>query len=99
MTNCFRYPQKFSSRFGHGAAASQAWLESLRSTSGGLDALGSTSMTRAAETGLDRALLHLVALIGAGTLDSFPHDGDACRDHRAPLASGFILSHRARSPE
>jgi len=49
------------------------------SASGGLtialDALGSTYMTRAAEIGLDPALLHRVAVIGAGTLDSLPHNG------------------------
>jgi H+/gluconate symporter-like permease len=49
------------------------------SASGGLtialDALGETYMTRAAEIGLDPALLHRVAVIGAGTLDSLPHNG------------------------
>ena len=30
---------------------------------------------RAQETGLDPALLHRVAVIGAGTLDSLPHNG------------------------
>ena len=49
------------------------------SASGGLtialDALGSTYMARAAEIGLDPALLHRVAVIGAGTLDSLPHNG------------------------
>jgi len=49
------------------------------SASGGLtialDALGSTYMTRAAEIGLDPALLHRVAVIGSGTLDSLPHNG------------------------
>src|SRR6201992_2040373 len=40
-----------------------------------LDALGATYMTRAAEIGLDPALLHRVAVIGAGTLDSLPHNG------------------------
>jgi H+/gluconate symporter-like permease len=51
------------------------------SASGGLtialDALGATYMTRAAEIGLDPALLHRVAVIGAGTLDSLPHNGAA----------------------
>jgi H+/gluconate symporter-like permease len=32
-------------------------------------------MTRAAEVGLDPALLHRVAVIGSGTLDSLPHNG------------------------
>ena len=49
------------------------------SASGGLtialDALGSTYMARAADIGLDPALLHRVAVIGAGTLDSLPHNG------------------------
>ncbi len=49
------------------------------SASGGLtialDALGSTYLARAAEIGLDPALLHRVAVIGSGTLDSLPHNG------------------------
>ncbi|CCM79533.1 GntP family permease [Rhizobium mesoamericanum] len=49
------------------------------SASGGLtialDALGNTYLMRAQETGLDPALLHRVAVIGAGTLDSLPHNG------------------------
>jgi H+/gluconate symporter-like permease len=49
------------------------------SASGGLtialDALGPTYMKLAAETGLDPALMHRVAVIGAGTLDSLPHNG------------------------
>lgn len=49
------------------------------SASGGLtialDALGSTYMKLAAEQGIDPALLHRVAVIGAGTLDSLPHNG------------------------
>jgi H+/gluconate symporter-like permease len=49
------------------------------SASGGLtialDALGSTYMTRAAQIGLDPALLHRVAVISSGTLDSLPHNG------------------------
>jgi H+/gluconate symporter-like permease len=49
------------------------------SASGGLtialDALGETYMMRAAEIGLDPALLHRVAVIGSGTLDSLPHNG------------------------
>ena len=49
------------------------------SASGGLtialDALGSTFMARAAEIGLDPAVLHRVAVIGSGTLDSLPHNG------------------------
>jgi H+/gluconate symporter-like permease len=49
------------------------------SASGGLtialDALGATYMARAAETGLDPGLLHRVAVIGSGTLDTLPHNG------------------------
>ena len=49
------------------------------SASGGLtialDALGPTYMRLAAEQGIDPALLHRVAVIGAGTLDSLPHNG------------------------
>ncbi len=45
------------------------------SASGGLtialDALGATYM----QTGLDPGLMHRVAVIGAGTLDSLPHNG------------------------
>ena len=32
-------------------------------------------MARAAEIGLDPGLLHRVAVIGSGTLDSLPHNG------------------------
>jgi H+/gluconate symporter-like permease len=49
------------------------------SASGGLtialDALGPTFMQLAAEYGIDPALMHRVAVIGAGTLDSLPHNG------------------------
>jgi H+/gluconate symporter-like permease len=49
------------------------------SASGGLtialDALGATYMARAAEIGLDPGLLHRVAVIGSGTLDTLPHNG------------------------
>lgn len=49
------------------------------SASGGLtialDALGPTYMEIAAKTGLDPGLMHRVAVIGAGTLDSLPHNG------------------------
>ena len=49
------------------------------SASGGLtialDALGETYLERAAQIGMDPALLHRVAVIGAGTLDSLPHNG------------------------
>ncbi|HWK66101.1 MAG TPA: GntP family permease [Rhizobiaceae bacterium] len=49
------------------------------SASGGLtialDALGSTYLVRAQEAGIDPALLHRIAVIGAGTLDTLPHNG------------------------
>jgi H+/gluconate symporter-like permease len=49
------------------------------SASGGmtiaLDALGDTYIRLAAEQGIDPALLHRVAVIGSGTLDSLPHNG------------------------
>ncbi len=49
------------------------------SASGGLtialDALGATYLERAAAIGIDPALLHRVAVIGSGTLDSLPHNG------------------------
>jgi H+/gluconate symporter-like permease len=49
------------------------------SASGGmtiaLDALSATYMRLAAEQGIDPALLHRVAVIGASTLDSLPHNG------------------------
>ena len=49
------------------------------SASGGmtiaLDALGETYMRIAAEQGIDPALMHRVATIGSGTLDSLPHNG------------------------
>ena len=49
------------------------------SASGGmtiaLGALGDTYMQLAAEQGIDPAILHRVAVIGAGTLDSLPHNG------------------------
>jgi H+/gluconate symporter-like permease len=49
------------------------------SASGGLtialDALGDTYMEIAGERGIDPALLHRVAVIASGTLDSLPHNG------------------------
>jgi H+/gluconate symporter-like permease len=49
------------------------------SASGGLtialDALGATFLQRAAQIGMDPALLHRVAVISSGTLDSLPHNG------------------------
>jgi H+/gluconate symporter-like permease len=49
------------------------------SASGGLtialDALGSTYLQLAHDTGIDPALMHRIAVIGSGTLDSLPHNG------------------------
>ena len=49
------------------------------SASGGLtialDALGATYLRLAGEHGIDSALLHRVAVMSAGTLDSLPHNG------------------------
>jgi len=49
------------------------------SASGGmtiaLDALGEIYMSLAAKQGIDPALLHRVAVIGSGTLDTLPHNG------------------------
>jgi H+/gluconate symporter-like permease len=49
------------------------------SASGGLtialDTLGATYLALAEQRGIDPALLHRVAVIGAGTLDSLPHNG------------------------
>jgi H+/gluconate symporter-like permease len=49
------------------------------SASGGmtiaLDALGATYMSLAYERGIDPALLHRVAVIASGTLDTLPHNG------------------------
>ena len=49
------------------------------SASGGLtialDALGDTYLQIARTTGIDPALMHRIAVIGSGTLDSLPHNG------------------------
>jgi H+/gluconate symporter-like permease len=49
------------------------------SASGGLtialDALGETYLDLATENGIDPALLHRIAVMSAGTLDSLPHNG------------------------
>src|SRR5208282_1649437 len=49
------------------------------SASGGLtialDALGAAYMRIATEAGIDPAVMHRVAVIGAGALDSLPHNG------------------------
>jgi H+/gluconate symporter-like permease len=49
------------------------------SASGGLSitlgALGDTYLRMAVERGIDPALMHRVAVMAAGTLDSLPHNG------------------------
>jgi H+/gluconate symporter-like permease len=49
------------------------------SASGGmtiaLDALGATYLALAEQQGVNPELLHRIAAIGAGTLDSLPHNG------------------------
>jgi H+/gluconate symporter-like permease len=61
------------------SVATNALAALTGSASGGLtialDALGSTYMRLAAEQGIDPALLHRIAVIGSGTLDSLPHNG------------------------
>jgi H+/gluconate symporter-like permease len=61
------------------AVATNVLASLTGSASGGLtialDALGSSYMHLAAEQGIDPALMHRVAVIGAGTLDSLPHNG------------------------
>jgi H+/gluconate symporter-like permease len=61
------------------AAATNILSALTGSASGGLtialDALGPTYMNLAAQHGIDPALMHRVAVIGAGTLDSLPHNG------------------------
>ncbi|HUC65397.1 MAG TPA: GntP family permease [Stellaceae bacterium] len=61
------------------AVATTALAALTGSASGGLtialDALGATYMRLAVETGIDPALLHRIAVIGAGTLDSLPQNG------------------------
>jgi H+/gluconate symporter-like permease len=61
------------------AVASNVLAALTGSASGGLtialDALAPSYMQLAAQTGLDPAAMHRVAVIGAGTLDSLPHNG------------------------
>ena len=61
------------------AAATNVLAALTGSASGGmtiaLDALGATYMQLASELGIAPALLHRVAVIGSGTLDSLPHNG------------------------
>ncbi|HMF24042.1 MAG TPA: SLC13 family permease [Pseudolabrys sp.] len=61
------------------AAATNVLAALTGSASGGLtialDALGSTYLALARDVGIDPALLHRVAVIASGTLDSLPHNG------------------------
>jgi H+/gluconate symporter-like permease len=61
------------------AAATNVLAALTGSASGGLtialDALGDTYLTLAGERGIEPSLLHRVAVIGSGTLDSLPHNG------------------------
>ena len=61
------------------AVATNVLASLTGSASGGLtialDALGGTYLRIAGEQGIDPGLLHRVAVIGAGTLDSLPHNG------------------------
>jgi H+/gluconate symporter-like permease len=61
------------------AVATNVLASLTGSASGGLtialDALGETYMRIAEHSGLNPALMHRVAVIGAGTLDSLPHNG------------------------
>jgi H+/gluconate symporter-like permease len=61
------------------AVATNALAALTGSASGGLtialDALAETYMQLAAAKGIDPALLHRVAVISSGTLDSLPHNG------------------------
>src|SRR6202044_1332210 len=61
------------------AVATNVLASLTGSASGGLtialDALGETYLKIAHEQGIDPGLLHRVAVIGAGTLDSLPHNG------------------------
>jgi H+/gluconate symporter-like permease len=61
------------------AVATNVLASLTGSASGGLtialEALGDAYMQIAARQGIDPALMHRVAVIGAGTLDSLPHNG------------------------
>jgi H+/gluconate symporter-like permease len=61
------------------AVATNVLASLTGSASGGLtialDALGAAYLKIAHEQGIDPGLLHRVAVIGAGTLDSLPHNG------------------------
>jgi H+/gluconate symporter-like permease len=72
------------------------------SASGGLtialEALGATYLRLASEQGIDPALLHRVAVMSAGTLDSLPHNGAVvtllavCGAHRDSYRDIFVVA-------
>ncbi|MDB5543225.1 MAG: yxjC [Hyphomicrobiales bacterium] len=80
------------------------------SASGGmaiaLDALGATYLKLALENGIDPALMHRVAVLSSGTLDSLPHNGtiltllavsgtthsESCRDIVMVVIVGVIIA-------
>ena len=73
------------------------------SASGGLtialDTLGKTYLRLASEHGIDPALLHRVAVMSAGTLDSLPHNGAVVTllavcgvTHRDSCADIFVVA-------
>ena len=76
------------------AVATNVLASLTGSASGGLtialDALGSTYLRIAGEQGIDPGLLHRVAVIGAGTLDSLPHNGAVVH-----TARGLHRTHRS----
>src|SRR5262249_25608205 len=61
------------------AAATNILAALTGSASGGLtialDALGPTYLRIAQESGIDPSILHRIAVIGAGALDTLPHNG------------------------
>jgi H+/gluconate symporter-like permease len=73
------------------------------SASGGLtialDALGEIYLKLASENGIDPALLHRIAVMSAGTLDSLPHNGAVVTllavcgvTHRESYADLFVVA-------
>ena len=51
------------------------WEVDIHPAAGQPDLLARAVQSEAADLGLDPALLHRVAVIGSGTLDSLPHNG------------------------
>ena len=61
-------------RFGHERAC-RAYRLRVGGLTIALEALGETYMSLASSLNIDPALMHRVAVIAAGTLDSLPHNG------------------------